>query len=47
MTLFVENACIATNNDPNPNNEKIIPKALILTLTLLSDARAQEMYISY
>ena len=27
MTLLVENACITSNNDPNPNNEKNTSKS--------------------
>ena len=46
MTLLVENVYIPSNNDPNPNpnHEKITPKNLTLTLTLLSGARTQKRY---
>ena len=48
MTLLVENLYITNNNEPNPNpnprHEKIMPKTLNLTLTLLPGARAQERY---
>ena len=44
MTLLVENVHISSNNDPNPNHEKIIPKNLTLTLALLSGVRTQERY---
>ena len=48
MTIFVEHLDIISHNDtnPNPNHEKIIPKILKLTITLLSGSKAQERYIS-
>ena len=48
MTIFVEHVDIISIDDPNPNpnHEKIIPKNLTLTITLLTNAVGQERYRS-
>ena len=46
--LLIENVHMPSNIDPNPypnpntKHEKVIPKTLILTITLLSEKRVQE-----